>query len=133
MGSGTGSRSDFAFVELFGILKQLNTPFFGIAVDSRIAEAREIRKVTDLASLAKGGGGTDMRVGIQRAAELKPTPDVIVVLTDGETPWPSVEQMPRKSRLVVAVVSESSGAFDHLPEYIKRSAVFIDMKNGTGR
>ncbi|WP_245983986.1 vWA domain-containing protein [Streptomyces tateyamensis] len=34
-----------------------------------------------------GGGGTDLRAGFARA--LRARPDVIVALTDGQTPWPS--------------------------------------------
>ncbi|MGW1772409.1 vWA domain-containing protein [Streptomyces sp. NPDC002104] len=35
-----------------------------------------------------GGGGTDLRTGFARALRSAPRPDVIVVLTDGQTPWP---------------------------------------------
>jgi predicted metal-dependent peptidase len=36
-----------------------------------------------------GGGGTDLRAGFARALRTNPRPDVIVVLTDGQTPWPA--------------------------------------------
>lgn len=36
-----------------------------------------------------GGGGTDLRTGFARALRAQPRPDVIVVLTDGQTPWPT--------------------------------------------
>ncbi|WP_030436013.1 vWA domain-containing protein [Actinoplanes subtropicus] len=35
-----------------------------------------------------GGGGTDLVVGIDRALSAQPRPDVLVMLTDGQTPWP---------------------------------------------
>jgi len=35
-----------------------------------------------------GGGGTDLRTGFSTALRARPRPDVIVVLTDGQTPWP---------------------------------------------
>jgi predicted metal-dependent peptidase len=36
-----------------------------------------------------GGGGTDLRAGFAEALRARPRPDVIVVLTDGQTPWPT--------------------------------------------
>ncbi|MFE1953709.1 VWA-like domain-containing protein [Streptomyces sp. NPDC059524] len=36
-----------------------------------------------------GGGGTDLRSGFATALRRGPGPDVIVALTDGQTPWPS--------------------------------------------
>ena len=49
-----------------------------------------------------GGGGTDMVVGIEAAAKLGP--DVIVVFTDGYTPWP--EEKPARA-VIVALTEEN--------------------------
>ncbi|MEU4920508.1 VWA-like domain-containing protein [Streptomyces parvus] len=38
-----------------------------------------------------GGGGTDLRTGFAEALRSHPRPDAIVVLTDGQTPWPATQ------------------------------------------
>jgi len=35
-----------------------------------------------------GGGGTDLRTGFAKALGANPRPDAVVILTDGQTPWP---------------------------------------------
>ncbi|WCN79087.1 vWA domain-containing protein [Micromonospora sp. LH3U1] len=42
-----------------------------------------------------GGGGTDLRTAFTRALRLRPRPDVIVALTDGQTPWPAARPAAR--------------------------------------
>ena len=58
-----------------------------------------------------GGGGTDLRTGFARALRLQPRPDVIVVLTDGQTPWPDA---PPPCRTVVGLFPRplSAGSWD---------------------
>jgi predicted metal-dependent peptidase len=58
-----------------------------VACDAAVGEMTDIRQLEDLRPYLTGGGGTDMSVGIKRASECMP--DAIVVVTDGETPWPS--------------------------------------------
>jgi predicted metal-dependent peptidase len=54
----------------------------------------------------RGGGSTDLRVGISAAAELHPRPNIIVVLTDGETPWP--HSAPKGTRIIAVVIGDST-------------------------
>jgi len=41
-----------------------------------------------------GGGGTDMRAGLKAALDLSPRPNLILIFTDGRTPYP--EKVPKK-------------------------------------
>ena len=50
------------------------------------------------------GGGTDMSVLIQQAAEDQPEPKVIIVVTDTETPWPAE---PVKPKVLVCATRKS--------------------------
>lgn len=49
-----------------------------------------------------GGGGTDMRVGINQAAREKPLFDIIMTVTDGGTPWPT--EPPKENRIAKYMV-----------------------------
>ena len=66
-----------------------------------------------------GRGGTDMRVGIRHALDRRHRPDVIVLLTDGETAWPD-EKLPVP--LIVVLVGEPSGSFP-VPSWAKTIVV----------
>ncbi|MEU9162045.1 VWA-like domain-containing protein [Streptomyces sp. NPDC048424] len=58
-----------------------------------------------------GGGGTNLRAGFTKALRTGPRPDVIVVLTDGQTPWPD---SPPPCRTVVGLFPR--GRTDHWDE-----------------
>ena len=54
--------------------------------DAAVHVARRITNVRNIEIV--GRGGTDMRAGIEAAIAGRPRPHVIVVITDGWTPWP---------------------------------------------
>ena len=75
-----------------------------LTCDADASAAQRVRTSRDIELV--GGGGTDMTEGIARALELRPRPDVLVVVTDGYTPWPGDE--PPVGRVVVALLGEGT-------------------------
>ena len=78
-----------ALGEVDGALRGLGVTDSSVSVyscDAAVHQVQRVRRAKD-AKLA-GGGGTDMRVGIRAASAQRPRPDLIVVFTDGDTPWP---------------------------------------------
>jgi len=60
-----------------------------IPCDAEIGEIQKLRSRGAITTLKlSGGGGTDMGVGIDAAGKLRPKPKIVIVLTDGFTPWP---------------------------------------------
>lgn len=91
-----------ALSEIQGVIRAAGLGARGLAVltcDAAVASTSEVRRVG--AVRLGGGGGTDMRVGIAAAQARRPAPDVIVVLTDGFTPWPA---QPTRARLVIGLI-----------------------------
>ena len=104
----SGSMSDTmlsqALAEISGILKGMGQRE-GVHVVACDAQVHTCKKVfTPRQIQLAGGGGTDMGEGIEAATKLRPRPQVIVVLTDGFTPWP--DTAPKKTRVVVALTSD---------------------------
>jgi predicted metal-dependent peptidase len=100
-----------ALSEVDGALRALGVGDTSVTVyscDAAVHTVQRVRRASD-AKLA-GGGGTDMRVGIAAAGAQKPRPDLVVVFTDGATPWP--EHPPPASAVVVALLGRSR---THLP------------------
>ncbi|MFE3544453.1 VWA-like domain-containing protein [Nocardia sp. NPDC059177] len=62
-----------------------------------------------------GGGGTDLRVGFARALRTSPRPDVVVVLTDGQTPWPAVQPA---CRTIVGLFRRVGDWDESNPDYV---------------
>ena len=57
-------------------------------VDAELHAVRAYRNPRSIVE-ALGRGGTDMVLGIAEASRLRPRPQVVVVITDRETPWPT--------------------------------------------
>ncbi|MCT9009415.1 vWA domain-containing protein [Streptomyces rhizosphaerihabitans] len=57
-----------------------------VSCDAAAGIAHPLCRAEGIALL--GGGGTDLRSGFTAALRARPRPDVVVVLTDGQTPWP---------------------------------------------
>lgn len=102
-----------AVTEIKGICEALdnNTPLTVMAVDAAIHSTKQVfdaKQVTEL----RGGGGTDMRLGI--AAAVKNRSQICIVITDGYTPWPDSRP---KTKVVVALLP--NGDSSKVPAWAK--------------
>lgn len=86
-----------------------------VCCDATAFEAQKVLEAREVQLL--GGGGTDMGAGLAKAAELRPRPDLIIVLTDGFTPWP-VE--PPKGIKVIVGLMDPNGA---VPDWARAIAI----------
>jgi predicted metal-dependent peptidase len=87
-------------LDALGLARQLRV----LACDAAAAPAQRVTAARQVQLV--GGGGTDMGAGLAAAAVLRPRPAVIVVLTDGLTPWP--DGPPRGIRVVVGLLGEEA-------------------------
>jgi VWA-like domain (DUF2201)/Putative metallopeptidase domain len=93
-----------------------------LAVDTTVQALRQVSRAADV-ELA-GGGGTDMGAGISAAAALRPRPTVVIVLTDGYTPWPAAP--PPGIRVVVGLLTEGAHGAEWSPPPWARTVTIGD-------
>lgn len=119
----SGSMSDeelsWALSETQGVLRSLGSSGRSIKVITCDAEAHTSRVNSVSKIQLQGGGGTDMRIGIDEAMNNRNKPDVVIVLTDGYTPWPAE---PLKGTTLIVGLTEE-GARDAVPDWARRVVI----------
>lgn len=108
-----------ALGEVDGALRGLGVSDAGVTVlacDAAVHAVKRVRRARD-AALA-GGGGTDLRHGISAAAALRPRPEMIVVFTDGYTPWPATP--PPGSAVIAALLAREGQPMPATPAWVTR-------------
>jgi hypothetical protein len=118
----SGSMGDLeigtALAEIQGVLRavgQRQVPV--ICCDAAAAQAQRVSRAESVQII--GGGGTDMCVGIEAAQKLHA--GVIIVLTDGYTPWP--DKAPAGNEMVIGIVGTEdaiANAWGSCPTWCKR-------------
>jgi predicted metal-dependent peptidase len=88
-GSVSDAELGSALLEVAAIVRAVGNRRDLVTVLSCDAAARVVHPLCRAEGIPlMGGGGTDLRTGFAKALRARPRPDVIVVLTDGQTPWP---------------------------------------------
>ncbi|MGW1619406.1 vWA domain-containing protein [Streptomyces sp. NPDC002172] len=91
-GSVSDAELGSALLEVAAIARAVGGRRDLVSVLSCDAAARTVQPLCRAEGIALvGGGGTDLRAGFARALRARPAPDVVVALTDGQTPWPTTQ------------------------------------------
>ncbi len=107
-GSMTGDLLSQVLAEVESLLQRVGlrgTNVRVLACDAQVHSVKRVSRASQVELL--GGGGTDMGAGITQALALRPRPSIVVVLTDGFTPWPV--QAPGGAKVVVGLIEGRRG------------------------
>lgn len=106
-GSMDRTRLTRCLSEIDGIVQRtgrLRTPIQVVSCDTVTGDLHPVRSVDDV--VLTGGGGTDLRPAVATVARARPRADLVVVLTDGDTPWaPAPPPGNRTARYVAVLVA----------------------------
>ena len=108
-----------ALSEIDGLLSTGGIRFESVRVftcDSEVGSAQRVRSASELRLV--GGGGTDLNQGILAAVRTRPSPDLVLVVTDGWTSWP--QSQPDRNRFVAVLIGEDPPS---TPDWLQRVVV----------
>lgn len=83
------------------------------SVDAAVHTVTKLRSARDARLV--GAGGTDLRIGLRAVESERPRPDVVIVFTDGGTPWPPLP--PAGTSVIVADLAGLSSSDRTLPTW----------------
>jgi predicted metal-dependent peptidase len=107
-GSMTGDLLAQVLAEVEALLQRVGLRGTNVRVLSCDAQVHTVKRVSRASQVELlGGGGTDMGEGITQALALRPRPSIVVVLTDGFTPWPV--EAPRAAKVIVGLIEGRGG------------------------
>jgi predicted metal-dependent peptidase len=79
-----------------------------IPTDAEAAPAKALRSIQQAMDSLVGGGGTDMGAGLRAAADVRPRVALTIVITDGDTDWPT--RPPACGKVLVVLTRKSSNS-----------------------
>ena len=117
--SGSISKTDItSFLSEVDGIARANGIAHGLYVIPCDAAAGPIQKIKTRSSLEHlqlpGGGGTDLSKGIEASYTINPIPKILIVLTDGYTPWP-LQLNPKIDKAIVCLTTAAT--FRDLPAW----------------
>ncbi|WP_165356989.1 DUF2201 family putative metallopeptidase [Nocardioides zhouii] len=114
-----------ALGEVDGALLSLGVAGSDVSVyscDAAVHTVQRVRRARD--ARLGGGGGTDLRAGFVAVDRQRPRPDVVVVLTDGDTPWP--HQPPPSCAVIIALLGRHRSDLPPTPAWAVRVECLLD-------
>jgi predicted metal-dependent peptidase len=124
----SGSMSDAELLEgvgeVSGVVRHLAQRITVKTLDTEVHDTYKISNARELVGKKLSGrGGTDMRVALDDAQRMTPRPNIVVIFTDGETPWP--DAAPRGA---VVVVCLTRGTHDSTRQSVPSWAKVVQVK-----
>lgn len=119
--SGSVSSKDLnvALGEIHGITRAvgMKEPVAVIACDAQAYPVQYVRSATSIKNLElTGGGGTDLRHGINAALALPKRPQLVIVVSDGDSPFSPESPDPATKFIMLLTVAPER---QHLPSWMK--------------